>query len=293
VAVRLQVTVRPALVQPGAVAHVAISYVEDALVQGTVFFPRQPPVWLYDTTDSHGHARLALRVPRRVVLDHGHAVAVLIVRAMAGPWQRVARLAPVVRPGSTARLLVSAAPLTWIRALVTGPGMRPLRLFALTDGHGHLQLRIRVPRQLRVQHGHAVLQVAITALRARRSAVTARVVHVSDLLLSVVGSPIVHCVQIQTVRVAYRPSTRVRIRLLFPHQPPLTLSVRTDRQGTAALRVQVTYQAAPNPVHIGVEALAATGRPPRLERLERVGLVVRVPRACQAPTPAPAPARRA
>jgi hypothetical protein len=287
VAVGLQVTVRPARVQPGALAHVAISYVEDALLKVTVFFPQQPPVWLYDSTDSHGQALLALRVPRTVLLDHGHAVAVIIVRAMAGPWRSLARLAPLVRPGSIARLSVSSTPLTVIRTVVSGPGMRPLRLFALTDGRGHLHLSIKVPRQLRFHHGHAVLQVAVATLTARRSALTARILNVSDMMLSVVGSPIVHCVQIQTVRVAYRPATRVRILLLFPHQHALTLSARTDRQGTVALKVQVTYKAARNPVRIGVEALAATGRPARMERVE---LVVRLPRACQAPA---RPARRA
>src|SRR5207248_9592628 len=179
----------------GGTVRVAVSYVEDALVKVIVYFPQQRPFWLYDTTDSHGHVTLAISVPRTVLLNHGHAVAFIFVRAMAGPWQNLARLSPVVRPGATERINVSYTPLTLVRALVTLPGMRPLRLFDVTDGHGHLQLRVTVPRHIRLRHGRAVGQVAIATLSVRRRAVAANTVHISDMVVSVAGSPIVACVQ--------------------------------------------------------------------------------------------------
>ena len=270
---------RPAVVQPGAVARVSVSYLQDALVKVIVYFPRQRPFWLYDTTNRHGHATLAIRVPRNVPLDHGRALASIFVRAMVGPWRNLARLAPVVHPGATARITVSSTPLTLVRALVTLPGMPPLRFFDATDGHGHLRLSIPVPRHLHGNRGPTVAQVAVAALAPRRTAVAASPLPISDMLVSVAGTPIVDCMQTQTVHVAYRPNTRVRIRLLFPHQHQVTFTARTNRKGTAAVNVQLGYHKAPSPLRIGVEVSAASGRSPRMER---IALAVRLPRACRA-----------
>src|SRR5205807_9017329 len=76
-AAALQVDVLPSPVQPGGTARVVVSYVKDALVQVGVHLPQQHPFWLSDTTDSHGHLTLAIKVPRHVPLRHGHAVVSL------------------------------------------------------------------------------------------------------------------------------------------------------------------------------------------------------------------------
>lgn len=50
------------------------------------------------------------------------------------------------------------------------------------------------------------------------------VLPISDMVVSVAGSPIVHCVQTPMVRVAYRPNTHIPILLLFPHHQQLMLT---------------------------------------------------------------------
>src|SRR5207248_1241464 len=132
----LRVDVLPSLVQPGGSARVVVSYVKDALVQVNVHLPQQQPFWLSGTTDSHGHLTLAFRVPRHVPLRHGHAVVALDVRAMAGPWHSIAALSTAVRSGATRHINVSYTPQTPVRALVTFPGARPLRLVGVTDNRG-------------------------------------------------------------------------------------------------------------------------------------------------------------
>jgi hypothetical protein len=265
-------------VQPGGIARVAVSYVKDALVQVSVHLPQQHPFWLFDTTDSHGHLTLAIRVPRHVPLRHGHAVVSLDVRAMAGPWHSLATLSAVVRPGATRHINVSYTPQTPVRALVTVPGVRPLRLFGVTDSEGHLRLSVTVPRSIKVHHGRTLAHVAVFVWTGKPHAWGTRIVTISDMVVSLVRSPIVNCLQTQTVHVAYHPNALLHIVLLFPHNHQLALAAHTDRQGVATVSVELAYVKAPNPLRSGVEAIDMSVRPPRLER---IALAMALPPACR------------
>jgi hypothetical protein len=265
-------------VQPGGIARVAVSYVEDALVQVSVHFPQQRPFWLFDTTDSHGHLTLAIRVPRRVPLRHGHAVVSLDVRAMAGSWHGLATLSAVLRPGATRHVNVSYTPQTAVRALVTFPGARPLRLVGVTDSQGHLRLSVTVPHSIKVHYGRTLAHVAVFAWAGKKHARATRILTISDMVVSVVRSPIVNCLQTQTVHVAYHPNALLRIVLLFPHNHQLALAAHTDRQGVATVSVELAYVKAPNPLRSGVEAIDMSVRPPRLER---IALAMALPPACR------------
>src|SRR5207248_2269314 len=123
----LHVRVLAPLVQPGAAAPVAVSYVEDALVQAVVQVPGQRPRTLVATTDSQGSVTLGIPVPRHVPLRRGRAVASLAVHAASGPWHRLATRAVLVRSGATWHLTASYTPRTAVRVLVTVPGGRPVR----------------------------------------------------------------------------------------------------------------------------------------------------------------------
>jgi hypothetical protein len=265
-------------VQPGGIARVAVSYVKGALVQVSVHFPQQHPFWLSGTTDSRGHLTLAIRVPRHVPLRHGHAVASLDVRAVTGPWHSLATLSAVVRPGATRHITVSYTPQTPVRALVTFLGARPLRLFGVTDSRGHLRLAVTVPRSITVHHGRTMAHVAVFVWAGKQHARAIRTLAISDMVLSVTHSPIVDCLQTQTVHVAYHPNVPLRIVLLFVHNQQLALAAHTDRQGIATVSVELDYVKAPNPLHLGVEAIDTSVRPPRLERS---AVAVALPPACR------------
>jgi hypothetical protein len=255
-----------------------VSYVEGALVQAVVHVPGQRPGSLFATTDSHGYVALVVPVPRHVPLRRGRTVAYLMVRAASGPWHSLATRAVMVHSGAIKHITGSYTPRTPVRVLVTIPGVRPVRLFAMTDSHGHLRLAVTVPRNVRLHHGHALAQVAISALAAKRHAQVTRSLHISDMVLTVARRPIVQCLQPQTVHVAYRPNVRLRIVLLFPNHRHIVLKVHTDQRGLAAVNLAVHYVKAPNPLRIKVEAIDTSVRPPRLER---VTFAVALPPACR------------
>src|SRR5205823_4314855 len=142
----------------------------------------------------------------------------------------------------------SYTPRTAVRVLVTVPGMRPVRLLAMTDSHGHLQLAVPVPRTVTLHQGVALAHVALSALAAKRHAQVTRILHISDMVLSVARRPIVHCLQAQTVHVAYHPHVQLRIALLFPNNHQRVLTVHTDQHGVVAVNLAVHYVQAPNPL---------------------------------------------
>ena len=255
-----------------------MSYVEDALVQAVVQVPGQDPVTLVNTTDSHGYVTLVVRVPRHVPLRRGRAVASLVVRATSGLWHSLATRALMVHPGATWPIAGSYTPRTPVRVLVAFPGVRPVRLLAVTDSHGHLRLTVRVPRNVALHHGQALAHAAISALAGTRHAQVTRILSISDLVVSVARGPIVSCLQMQTVHVAYHPNVRLRIGLLFPNDHRLALTAHTDQRGVATVNLRVHYVQAPNPVRIGVEAIDTSVRPPRLERIT---VAVVLPPACR------------
>jgi hypothetical protein len=268
------------LVQPGADAPVAVSYVADALVQAVVHVPGQHPVALVETTSSHGYVTLVVRVPRQVPLRRGRAVAYVVVRATSGRWHSVATRILMVRRGATWHIAGSYMPRTPVRVRVTFPGVRPVRLLAVTDSHGHFRLTVRVPRNVTLHHGHALAHVAISALAGTRHVQVTRLLTISDMVVSVVRGPIVTCLQMQTVHVVYHPNVRLGIVLLLPNNHHLTLTAHTDQRGVATVNLRVHYVKAPNPLRIGVEAIDTSARPPRLER---VTFAVALPPACRRP----------
>jgi hypothetical protein len=276
----LHVRVLSPLVQPGADASIAVSYVEGALVQAVVQVPGQQPVTLVDTTDSHGYVTLVVRVPHHMPLRRGRAVAYLVVRATSGSWYSVATRALMVHAGATWHIAGSYTPRTPVRVLVTFPGVRSVRLLGVTDNHGHLRLTVRVPRNVTLHHGHALAHVSISALAATRYAQMTRILNISDMVVSVARGPIITCLQMQTVHVAYHPNVRLGIVLLFPNNHHLSLTAHTDQRGVATVNLRVHYVKAPNPLHIGAEAIDTSARPPRLER---VTFSVALPPACRRP----------
>jgi hypothetical protein len=271
------------LVQPGADAPVAVSYVKDALVQAVVHVPGQHPVTLANTTDSHGHVTLVVRVPHHVPLRRGHAVAYLVVRATSGLWYSLATRARMVQPGATWHIAGSYTPRTPLRVRVTFPGVRPVRLLAVTDSQGHLRLTVTVPRNVALHHGQALAHAAISALAGTRHVEVTRNLNISDMVVSVARGPIVTCVEKQTVHVAYHPNVRLGIVLRLPNDHHLALTARTDQRGVATVNLRVHYVKASNPLRIGVEAVDTSTRPPRLER---VTFAVAVPPACRGPVSA-------
>jgi hypothetical protein len=268
------------LVQPGAEAPVAVSYVADALVQAVVQVPGQHPVTLINMTDSHGYVTLVVRVPGHVPLRRGHAAASLVVRATSGLWHSLATRTLLVRPGTTWHIAGSYTPRTPVRVLVTFPGVRPVRLLAVTDSQGHLRLSGRVPRNVTLHHGQARAHAALYALAGTRHVQVKRILNVSDMVVRVARGPIDTCLQTQTVHVAYHPNVRLGIVLLLPNGQHRALAARTDQRGVATVNLQVHYVNASNPLRIGVEATDTRARPPRLER---VTFAVAVPPACRGP----------
>jgi hypothetical protein len=184
----------------------------------------------------------------------------------------------VVRPGATRHINVSYTPQTPVRALVTFPGARPLPLFGVTDNRGHLRLSLMVPRSITVHHGRTMAHVAVSAWAGKQHARATRLVTISDMVVSVVRSPIVNCLQTQTVHVVYHPNAPLRIVLLFPNKHQLALTAHTDRQGVATASVKLAYVKAPNPLRSGVEVIDTSVQPPRLER---IAFAVPLPPACR------------
>jgi hypothetical protein len=273
------------LVRPGTVQQVDVAYLALALVQATVTFPGAGAVSAYSVTDSHGHATLAVWVPWTVRLHNGRATAQVLVRGVAGPWHWLTTLAPVVQPGSTRQLTVSASPNTPVRAVVTIPGMRPFTLFGITGSHGRLTLTLTVPRSVTFRAGHATALVAVATVAPRRQAQVRRTLAISDMVVGLASSPIVSCWQMQTVHVAYYAHAPLRIVLLFPHGQHLSVDTRTDGLGNALAQVRLHYVRADSPVRIVVQASDATRG---AHRMEGATVSVLLPQECQkakAPVP--------
>jgi hypothetical protein len=272
------VTLLAPLVQPGAMQRIAVSYIEDALVQARVTFPGAGAAAAYTVADSHGHATLALLVPRTVRLHHGRATAQVMVRGISGPWRWVTLRPLAVQPGLSRQLTVSATPNTPVRAVVTIPGVRPFTLFGTTGLHGHLTLTVTVPRSVKFKQGHATAQVAVATVAPRRQAQVLRTLAISDMVVGLVSSSIVSCWQLQTVHVAYYPHAPLRIVLLLPHGQQLRFETHADGQGQAVAQVRLHYVRAVSPVRIAVQVSDATRGAQRMERA--TGSVV-LPQGCQ------------
>ncbi len=282
-AASLQVTMLDRLVRPGNAAHLAISYVEDALVQARVAFAGQRPASFYGMTDTHGRVTLAIPVPKNVPLHKGRATAKVTVHAVAGPRSRVTTAARSVWPGTTASISITARPNALAHALVTLPGQHPLSIVNATDSHGRLKLTVKVPKKLPLRNGRAMAHVAVWSVVDKRHAQVTSTLNISDMVVSVTESAIKNCVQTQAVHVGYRPHAPLRVVLKFPGGHALTLNARADGHGNATVQARLSYVQATSPLAIGVQVVDAT---PRAHRSESLGFKVPLPAACQKQQPA-------
>jgi hypothetical protein len=273
----LQVMLLPAMVRPRGSEHIAISYAADALVYVSVAFPGAYPTSLFAETDAHGHVKLSVTVPPTVKLRNGRATAGVLVRAISGPWQRVARASPSAKPGAVEQIAVKYAPHTYMRANVNFPGQPSITLWSVTDDHGRIAFAVPVPRNVTVQHGRVVTEIAVWALRDKWHAQVTPNLSISDMLVTIVAGNITNCIQRQTVRVSYVPSVPLQLLLLFPHHFQLPLTARTDEQGNASAQVDVRYAKTTNPVSIVAQA---SDTRPGVHRMEQASLSVTIPGRC-------------
>lgn len=278
----LRVSLRTALVKPGDLQYLSVSYSEDSLVHATILFPGSQALSLYNATDAHGRLTFGVPVPRHVTLRNGRAAAPITVQAISGTWRQVSSRTARVKPGTTAHLAITAPARTLVRVYITIPGQRTMTQYTMTGPHGQATLTIKVTRHMTLRHGEtsAVARVAVWTVSHKRHAQVNRTLNISDMLVGVAPSAIADCRQTQAVQVRYQPNVPLRVALLFPGQHHLTLSARTDRQGDATVRVNVTYAQALSPLRLTVQASDA--RPGR-RRMEQTTLSVVLPPACQRP----------
>lgn len=296
----LYVTTLVTLVQPGAVHHIVISYVRDALVQARVSFPGYQPFSLVNATDSHGRLTFSVQVPHAITLRDGHATGSVVVSAIAGPSRPLTHVSAIVRAHTIAHITVSTLRDTLVQATVTFPyrpvasgspsAARPrsaIRVYGLTDTQGRLPIAVPVPADANVVKGQTVASITVSTVLDTYHAQTARIVHISDMVVGIDAGPIVRCTQQQTIRVAYQPYTPLRIVLAFPsHRLPAylqrSLIVRTDKHGAVVVRVRLTYVTTLSPVDIRVRAFDIRAH---TNRTEGTSISVRLPQACSVTAP--------
>lgn len=296
----LYVTTLVPLVQPGAVHHIVISYIKDALVQARVSFPGYQPFSLVNATDSHGRLTFSVQVPHAITLRDGHATGSVVVSAIAGPSRPLTHVSAVVRAHTIAHITVSTLRDTLVQATVTFPyrpvasgspaPARPrsaIRVYGLTDTQGRLPIAVPVPADANVVKGQTVASITVSTVLNTYQAQTARIVHISDMVVGIDAGPIVRCTQQQTIRVAYQPYTPLRIVLAFPsHRLPAylqrSLIVRTDKHGAVVVRVRLTYVTTLSPVDIRVRAFDIRAH---ANRTEGTSISVRLPQACSVTAP--------
>ena len=246
----LRVVATASLLQPGGVQRLVVSYVERSVVQAHVELPGTSPVSIIDVTDDYGRLTMDVPIPAHVALQRGHARGRIVVDAVTGPWQPLASLTPTVHPGTSEHIAVTFAPHTYVRAIVTFPGQRPLTLYNVTDDHGHVAVSFAVPKTRALLAAHNVATLVVSALTDKRHAEVVQPVRISDMVVNIVPGRIVNCVQPTAIEVGYYPSTPLRVVLTFPHNYRVPLHVHTDRYGHIRLEANVTYARAHNPVQI-------------------------------------------
>ncbi len=261
----LRVVMQPLLVRPGTIQHLVISYVKDAVVHATVTFPGQRPLSLFGLTDTRARLTLNATVPRNLTLRNGHATGHVFVQAAAGPWRQVALFLPVVRPGAVKHIAISLphSARAYVRVLVTFPGQPSRSLYDVTDAHGYAALNVAAPRTLARHRGPIVARVSVWVLSDRQHARTSRLLTISDMVVTIVPATVVNCPRMETVHVSYYAHVPLRITLLFSHHHRLVTTLRTDRYGSASLRMNVEKVA--HPTTIGVQVTDARPHAHRTE----------------------------
>ncbi len=268
----LRVVVQPLLVRPGTMQRLVISYVKDALVHATVTFSGQRPLSLFGLTDTRARLTLSAMVPRDLRLRNGRVTGHVFVQAVAGPWRQVALFLPVVRPGAVKRIALSLphSAGAYVRVLVTFPGQSSRSLYDVTDAHGYAALTVAAPRTLARGRGPIVARVAVWVLSDRQHARTSRLLTISDMVVTIVPGTLVNCPRMETVHVSYYAHVPLRMTLLFPHHHRLVTTLRTDRYGSARLRVNVEKVAPPTTIGVQV-----TDARPHAHRTEYILIRVR------------------
>jgi len=275
----LRVAVLSPLARPGAVQHVVVSYVGDSLVRVRVALPGIDAFFMYGVTDAHGHLTLSVPIPTRVRLLDGRASGSITVAAVSGPWKLLSSLSPTVRPGISEHILVTFAPRTYVRAVVTVPGqVRPLTLYDVTDSHGRLALGFAAPGTAALQAAHNIATIVVSALTSERQAQIIQPLRVSDMTVGIAPGDIVNCVQTNAIDVNYYPATPLKVVLTFPHNYRVPVHIHTDRYGRARVRVRVDYTRAKNPVQISAWAMDARARH---HRAEQASVKITLPIGCR------------
>lgn len=177
----LRVTITPALVSPGGVAHVAISFVPDALIHLTVSVPGRSAASTYDVVDNYNHLTMTVKVPGNVLLRKGRATVHLQIRAIAEPWSvqktgllTVSNMLVSIANSRIAQCLqtqavrVSYRANTPLRIVMLYPYGRRLNLSARTGRHGLATVQIKVQYKKAISPVHVGVQVFDARPRAQR-----------------------------------------------------------------------------------------------------------------------------
>ena len=274
----LHLTLQPALVRPGDVEHMQISYAPHALLQIGVTFPGAAQRTLWKTSDARGRLTLSVGVPSHVRLRNGRASGSITVRAMVGSWRQLANVSPLVQPGVDTRIAIRYSAHTPIRTLVTFAKQNPITVLSTTDDHGRLTVVLVAPRQAASHNGRVASHVVVTALDVTRQVQASRSLPISNMVVSIALGVVHSCQQVQTIHVRYYPHIPLRLVVHDGAKAVLRFSVSTDNSGGAEARIVARFVNAPGRVTVTAQAADARGG---AHRIERTSAIVVPPHACQ------------
>lgn len=276
----LRVTPLSPLVRPGDAARFRISYLRDALLQANLALPGQPARSSFGVAGPNGRLILAVQVPRHIRLSNGRARARVVIRAVAGAWQRVAAFAPALAAGDSTHLAGWTIAHSYLRVVVSFPG-RPARTsYQMTDGQGRYAVDIVAPPRSILHRATAVAHVAIWALTPRQSAQTTTPLAISDMVVTMVLGRTRNCIQKPAIQIGYLPNTLVKIVASVSTGRLLTFKVQTDAHGDAVVQPSIAFSGADSPAHISVLATATS---PGGQRTERITASTVLPQECRNP----------
>lgn len=82
---------------------------------------------------------------------------------------------PVVHPGTSTNVAISAPAGSLVQVLLSFPGQQPVSFYDPTDSHGHLTLELRVPQHFALRSGHGDARIVVQTAGQR----VVRVLHIS------------------------------------------------------------------------------------------------------------------
>jgi len=86
---------------------------------------------------------------------------------------------PVVHPGTSTNVAISAPAGSLVQVLLSFPGQRPISFYDPTDNHGHLTLDLRVPQHFALPSGHGDARIVVQTEGQRATQRVVRVLHIS------------------------------------------------------------------------------------------------------------------